>query len=345
MSVRAVTLADVALRAGVSQATASRVLNGSERVVGVEYQQRVMEAASELNYRPNVHAQAVARGASSTVGLLVTDIADPYFSSIASGVMEVAEQRGLVVLLANTRRGPALEISYVEMLAAQRARALVVIGSRTNDRDLTERMAKAVEAFRSNGGRVACVSEDRLGTHTVLPRNRAGARDLAIALAALGHRRFAVLAGPAELLTARDRRIGFRAGLSAAGVDPGGVEVVHGALTRDGGYEAAARLLERDERPTCVFAVNDVMAVGAMAALRDHGVAVPGDISVAGFDDIETLRDIQPTLTTVRLPLVGMGVTAAEMVLDDGPPTPRVVRVRGDVVLRASTASPRAAEA
>jgi LacI family transcriptional regulator len=168
-------------------------------------------------------------------------------------------------------------------------------------------------------------------------QNRVGARDLARALAGLGHRRLAVLAGPPELLTARDRRVGFVEGLREAGVADE-VRIVPGAFTRDGGYAAAARLVADGLDVTCVFAVNDVMAVGAMAAFRDHGLAIPEDISVAGFDDIQTLRDLVPSLTTVGLPLEEMGEQAATLALDTEPGAgPRTLRVRGEVVLRAST--------
>ncbi len=148
---------------------------------------------------------------------------------------------------------------------------------------------------------------------TVEPDNRGGARRLACALVELGHRRFAVLCGPAGLLTARDRLEGFRQGLAEAG----GVaaDVVEGGFTRDGGHAVALELLGRGTASTCVFAVNDVMAVGAMAALRERGVPVPQAMSVAGFDDIATLRDTVPALTTVRLPLEEMGEQAARLTL------------------------------
>jgi LacI family transcriptional regulator len=331
-----VRLAEVAAQAGVSLSTASRVLNGS-RSVGEPLRGRVTAVAARLGYRANPHAQAIARGASNVVGLVVHDISDPYFSAIADGVMRQCEQRGLVVVMASTRRDPERELEYVATMCAQRARAVIIVGSRTNSRDRTSRLAKEIAGFTESGGQVACISQNRLGTHTVLVQNRAGARDLARALAGLGHRRLAVLGGPPELLTARDRQVGFVEGLREAGVtEP--IRTVPGPFTRDGGYAAAAELLADGLDVTCVFAVNDVMAVGAMAAFRDHGLAIPDDISVAGFDDIQTLRDLVPSLTTVGLPLEEMGEQAATLALDTEPGTaPRTLRVRGEVVLRAST--------
>src|SRR5918911_2165255 len=181
-------LTEVAARAGVSLATASRVLNGSERTVGEPHRTRVRTAARQLGYRANLHAQAIARGESNLVGLVVHDLADPYFSTIADGVMQQCEQRGLVVMLASTRRDPEREIEYMATLRAQRARAVVIVGSRTTDRDLTTRLAKEVAGYAESGGRVACVSQNRLGTNTVLVENRAGARELARELAQIGYR-------------------------------------------------------------------------------------------------------------------------------------------------------------
>jgi LacI family transcriptional regulator len=333
-----ITLADVARRAGVSLATASRVLNASTRQVNPDLRDRVLRSAAELGYIPNAHAQALARNTTNVLGLVVHDIADPYFSSIASGVMRIADQHGLITTLGSTFRDPEREVEYVTTLRSQRARAIVLVGSRFIDERLTERLATEITAYQVAGGRVACVSQQRLPADTIQPENRAGARSLAHELAQLGHVRHAVLAGPPNIVTARDRLTGFRQGLRAAGVDLDPAAVIEGPFTRDGGYEAASELLRKGLEVTSVFAVNDVMAVGAMAAFRDKGIDVPVDISVAGFDDIATLRDLVPRLTTVRLPLEKMGARAAGLALEtDAIPTPRLVRMRAEVVIREST--------
>jgi LacI family transcriptional regulator len=331
-----VTLDDVARLAGVSLATASRVLSNSPRAVRPELRERVIEAAARLSYTPNAHARALARSTSDVVGLVVHDIADPYFSSIAAGVTRVADEQGAMVVLGTTLRDPEREIEYVAMLRAQRARAIVLVGSRTTDREMTGRLAAELAAFRALGGRAACVSQPRLSIPTVHPDNRAGARRLARTLAELGHRRFVILGDPRILLTARERVEGFRAGLSESGCTA--EDVIEGAFTRDGGYGAVSELLRRGTEATCVFAVNDVMAVGAMAALRDQGADVPGDMSVAGFDDIATLRDTIPSLTTVRLPLEEMGEQAARLtLLPEKTTTARTFKAPGEIILRDST--------
>lgn len=336
-----VTLQDVARAAGVSLATASRVLNGTSQV-RADLRERVLATAAELSYTPNAHAQALASSSSKVIGVICHDVSDPYFASVARGVMRTAAEGGLLVMLASTFRDPAREVEYVAMLRAQRARAILLIGSGFEDRDWERSMAAELEPYARTGGRVAVVSRHRsLRVDTVLPQNRESAAALARALLDLGHRRFAVLTGPRSLTTVADRLAGFTEALAEAGVPLPAGHIVEESFTRDGGYAAALELLARDVRPTCVFAVTDVMAIGAMAALRDQGVDVPGELSLAGFDDIPIVRELTPPLTTVRLPLDEMGERVIRLALrEPAARRSRVERIAGEVVLRASTAPP-----
>ena len=352
-----VTLQDVADRAGVSLTTASRVVNEGSRRVGPRLAERVNRAVAELGYTANLQARAVATGQSTMIGVVVHDIADPYFSSIAGGLIEAAAARHLLVCIASTSATEAAEREYVALMRAQRARAVILVGSRSDDARAREALRAEIAAFTRSGGRAVAVGQDLLGVDTILPENAAGAEALAQAMVALGHRRFAVLAGPRGLLTARDRLDGFRAGLAAWSVPLEAARIVHGPFTRDGGYEAMSAVLaaaSSDRLPDCVFAVTDVMAMGALARLRAGGLQVPADIALAGFDDILTLRDVYPPLTTVRLPLKRMGEMAADLVLAEAPVAvsdlgvvasadmtadqqPRVIPVPGEVILREST--------
>jgi LacI family transcriptional regulator len=334
-----VTLAQVARAAGVSLATASRALNGSPgRTVGPVLAARVLAVASTLGYSVNANAQAMARGTTTTVGLIVHDIADPYAAAIASGVMAAAADRGLIVTVASTLSDPALELRHLQALHRQRATAVILAGSRFADGDVTDAAASAAAAIAAAGGHVAAIGQDRLGVNTLAVDNAGGAGRLARTLCALGYRRYAVLAGPEQLVTSEDRLSGFRAGLSSSGVDLPAENIIGAQFTRDGGYVAMTELLDRGLQVDAVFAVNDVMAVGAMAALREQGHQVPRDIALAGFDDIATLRDVEPPLTTVRIPLVEMGRQALDLAMDSDPAGGPVVRtVPGEVVVRAST--------
>ena len=331
-----VTLADVARAAEVSTATVSRVLNGS-RPVRSDLADRVRHAAGRLAYAPNAHAQALAGTSSRSVGVICHDVSDPYFAAIARGVLRVAAHNGLLVMLANTFRDPGREIEYVSMLRAQRAPAILLIGSGVEDRARQRALARELAPYQRDGGRVAVISRHHgLRVDSVLPENRGGAAALAGTLVAMGHRRFAVLTGPPVLTTVADRLAGFRDGLADAGVSLSPHDIVASAFTRDGGYQAMTELIDRGLDATCVFAVTDVMAIGAYAALRDRGLTVPDDVSVAGFDDIPVVRDLTPPLTTVALPLEELGEQAMRLALESRPGT-REVRLAGDVVVRAST--------
>jgi len=326
------TLYDVAREAGVSLATASRALNGSARVVKDEYRERVESAAARLGYTPNLSAQAVAKGASSTVALLVADIADPYFSSIAKGVMRAADGLGLAVTMAVTDRDAERELGLVRVLRGQRPRAIILAGSRFVDEADRATLVAELEAFVATGGRVALISQSELPFDTISIDNRGGSAALAGALVDLGYRGFAILAGPRNLVTATDR---FEAFASALPHPP--IAVVHGDFSRDAGYAGMLELIDGGlDGIDVVFAVNDVMATGALAALRDREIAVPERIAVAGFDDISLASDVTPSLTTVHVDLESAGSAAVGLALGTGD-TPTVTAVGATVVVRAST--------
>jgi LacI family transcriptional regulator len=338
----AVTLMDVARLAGVSQPTASRVLNGSARKPAPQVVEAVRKAAAELGYVPNAQAQALARSSTGLLGLVVHDIADPYFSTIAAGVQQVATANGRQMMMTSTFRSVTSEVEAVEAFIAHRTDAIIMVGSRWTTREAAaagERLAAGLGRYSKNGGRVSVIGQPLANapTHAVVPENREGAAALARALIEVGHREFVVLSGPHSLATAADRTAGFIDALAEQNLRP--LAVIPGEFTRDGGYNSARQILHSENSvPGCIFAVNDVMALGAMAALRDAGLGIPSDAYVAGFDDIPTLRDHRPGLTTVKIPLHEMGQRAAELALTG--PTGEVIveHVAGQVVLRESTA-------
>ncbi|MBE8519301.1 LacI family DNA-binding transcriptional regulator [Amycolatopsis sp. H6(2020)] len=329
------TLRDVATEAGVSAATASRALNGSTRNVSAEKLALVLRAAEKLGYAPNLSAQATARGSTKTVALIVHDIADPYFSSIAAGAIEGAEAAGLTVTMAVTDRSPDRELEIVSTLRGHRPHAIILAGSRIGDEQ--DALVGELRAYEAAGGRVAVVSQPGLPYGTVTVDNRRGAEELATALVAYGYRRFAVLRGPDALRTSRDRAEGFVASLSRAGIEVAGRFVVKTDFTEDGGHAAMTGLLDRGlDGVELVFAVNDVMAIGAMRALRDAGLVPGRDLAVAGFDDISAATDVDPALTTVGVPMRAMGLRAIDLALS-GRDRSEVVWLPTTVVLRTST--------
>ncbi|GAA2094983.1 LacI family DNA-binding transcriptional regulator [Microlunatus panaciterrae] len=334
-----VTLHDVAREAGVSLATASRAINGSDRKVKEEYRSRVLAAAAKLHYKPNRAAQAVARGSTLTVGLLVGDISDPYFSTIAAGVVNGAEQAGLIVTMAATERDTTRELDLVRAMTGQRPKVLIIAGSRFTDDPHREELVAELTDFEATGGRVVMISQAEMPFDTVLLDNRDGARRLAEELVALGYRRFAILTSQPTLLTSRDRLDGFLAGLAAHGLTVAPERIVETEFTRDGGYTAASRLAaEGLDDVELIFAVNDVMAVGALSALRESGLVPGTGIAVAGYDDIPTVRDVTPALSTVHIPLYDVGLRAIELATsprDSAEPVHSTVQ--STVVLRGST--------
>ncbi|GHD06907.1 LacI family DNA-binding transcriptional regulator [Zhihengliuella salsuginis] len=333
----AVRLADVAKEAGVSQATASRVLNGSKRKPSEEIADRVRSAAERLGYFPNAQAQALARSTAGLVGLIVHDIADPYFSSIARGVQHGLDGTGVQLLLSSTGRDPDVELGAVRSFLSHRTDAILLAGSRGMSGD--DELAAALTRYQENGGKVVMIGQPLALAGGIQLDNQGAAAELAQELLKLGHRRFAVLSGDQSLATARDRVSGFVEKLESSGIAP--VVVREGAFTRDGGYLEMADLLRSNDLDlesgqVCVFCANDVMALGAMTAIRESGLRVPEDVAVAGFDDIPTLGDLVPSVTTVRLPLEEIGRMAGEFVLADGDDQRRFV-VSGHPVLREST--------
>ncbi|MGN9841143.1 LacI family DNA-binding transcriptional regulator [Nonomuraea sp. H19] len=329
------TLHDVAREAGVSIATASRALNGSARNVRSENASRVRAAAAKLGYEPHLSAQAIAKGSTRTVALVVGDVADPYFSSIAAGVTQAAEAAQLIVTMAVAEGPPERELEIVKTLRGQRPRVIIVAGSRIEGASTRDALVEELAEYRTAGGRVVMISQRDLPFSTVTIDNHDGAGRLALALAEAGYRRFAIFHAPAEIRTSRDRHDGFLAALRSRGVpDPVAIET---GFTRAGGYDAARRLVERGfEDVEAVFAVNDVMAIGAMTAFRDAGVIPGKDLGVAGFDDIGSAVDVVPALTSVAVPLREAGLAAMRLALSEEDGTPDVC-LPADVVLREST--------
>lgn len=332
------TLHDVAREAGVSLATASRALNGSTRTVNESYRRRVQDAALRLNYTPNLSAQAVARGLSATISLLVSDIADPYFSSIAAGAIRAADEQRIATTMAVTHRDAERELELVRVLRGQRPRAIILTGSRWDGVVSQHRLAEELAAYESTGGRVVLVSQRTLPFATVQLGNAAGARELARALVGAGYRSFAVIAGDDRLLTSRERLSGFADGLAEHGIAIHPSNIVRAEFTRDGGRDGAERLLAQGLGGIeLVFAVSDVMAIGAMSAFRAAGLSLPEDIAVAGYDDIATSRDVTPALTTVAVPLEAVGEHAVRLALDPATGPDTTEHIGATVLLREST--------
>ena len=334
-------LQDVAEAAGVSIATASRSLSGASGV-SEPVAERVRDVARSLGYVANVHARSLAGGPSRSVGLMVHEIGDPYFSEIASGVLGVGSREGLTVQICHTGRDPERELEQLRMLIANRVGAIIVAGSGFVDPAVQSAARTELQAFRSAGGRVAVIGRHHLGVDAVLPNNTEGARSVAQHLLDLGHRRIAIATGSQLLTTVADRLVGVRAAFEAAGLDPSAAPVLEAEFTRAGGKVAAERVLAEHPDTTAVLALNDDMAIGILSVLRARGIAVPGRMSVTGFDDVAVAGDLSPSLTTVRLPMAQMGEQALLLALKEPGSRPRRRLVDAELVVRDSTGRPPA---
>lgn len=335
-----VRLVDVAERAGVSIATASRALSGSNGV-SEAVAEKVRQVALELGYVVNIHARSLAGGATASIGLIVHEIGDPYFSEIASGVLGVATERGLTVQICHAGRDPDNELVQIRALIANRVVAIVVAGSGFVDPRAQSRAKEELNSFQRNGGRVAVIGRHHLHADAVLPDNVAGGRSIAEHVLSLGHRRIALATGSLGLTTIADRIAGIEEALVEVGMALEDVLVVEAAFTREGGKVAAAEIFRARPRTTAVIALNDDMAIGVLSALRARGVSVPGEVSVAGFDDIPVAEDLSPSLTTVHLPMSEMGAQALSLALKPPAARPRRRTTGHTLVVRDSTAPAR----
>jgi LacI family transcriptional regulator len=329
-------LIDVATAAGVSIATASRALAGTAGVSPTVAEQ-VRRVAADLGYVTNMHARSLAGGTTSTIGLVVHEIGDPYFSEIASGVLRVASEEELTVQICHTGRDPGTELRQVRNLVANRVGAILIAGSGFVDAEVEAPVRDELERYTRSGGRVAVIGRHHLRADTVQPDNTEGGRLIAEHVLGLGHRRLAVLSGSVGLTTVADRLVGVHEAMRDAGVDPDEVPVVEEEFTRDGGRAGAARILGEHPGTTAVLALNDDMAIGCLSELRRARISVPGRMTVTGFDDVAVAGDLAPGLTTIRLPMSDMGARALALALKEPGSRPRKQRVRAELVVRGSS--------
>ncbi len=332
---------DVADYANVSVSTVSYVLNDTGPV-SADRRARILNAVRELNYIPNESARNLKRRSASTIGLVIPDLTNQFFSLLASGVAHAAAARDMLVVLCSAENTEEAESGNARLLRSQRVDGVVYLtGFLESPTSLLELQSL---------GPVVLVDERVPGADlpAVLADGRRGAREVAAHVVALGHKRFACLAGPTALWTAEQRLAGYREALALGGLDPDTMAVRIGDYRMESGFKLAEEVLDvpLHERPTALFCANDMMAIGALEYCRTHGLSVPHDVSVVGFDDVPMAPLLSPRLTTVRQPAREMGMHAAELLLDlvNGsvkPDMPETFPV--EVIVRESTAEPRSA--
>ncbi len=337
------SITEVARLAGVSVATASRVVSSADYPVHAATRERVLEAARTLDYVPNALARGLHTRQVPVVGVLVHDVTDPYFAEIVRGVEDVASPAGYLVVTCSSERDADRERSYVRLLRSMRAAVVIFAGSGLDDPALNEDLGRHVAGMQAYGAAVVHLSPHALGEPEIGVDNAGGIAAMVRALVGLGHRRIAFLEGPPSLYVARERLAGYRRGLADAGIEFDERLVVRTTFDHDGGVQAVDALMAGDAEFTAISCANDLLALGALQRLDELGIAVPSDVSVCGFDDIPMAGRTAPSLSTVRLALreIGrLGFLYADRVLAGERPERREVPT--EVVLRGSTAPPPA---
>jgi LacI family transcriptional regulator len=303
------TIREVADHAGVSIATVSRVFSGGARVTE-EVARRVRDAGRLLNYQPNRVARNLRVRCSRTVGVVVPDIENPFYTSVIGGIEEVLQASAYTLLLANSNEDPRREQGNVRTFQAEGVAGILFAAS-GRDTSIYTRMAEA-------GIPLVAISRVPAGMKidTVSVANREGARTAVSHLARIGHRRIAFINGPAAISTAQERLRGYEEGLAAHRI-PLQRELIRFADFRQrGGYEAMLELIGLHKRPTALFAGSNLMTLGALQAIHERKLDIPRDIAVVGFDDLPWALSFNPPLTAVAQPAYEVGRTAAQLLLE-----------------------------
>jgi LacI family transcriptional regulator len=331
-----VSIKDVARHAGVSVGTVSNVIN-RPGAVSADIRARVTAVIGELGYVRSESARQLRAGHSRIMALLVLDMANPFFVDIARGAEQVARGAGLGVMLCNSSQSPSEEAEYLSLFAEQRVRGLLVTPADVNGGNIA--------AFRRHG--IPYVIVDRLISSdegcSVSVDDVVGGELAVRHLVRAGHTEIAYVSGPSSLAQCQDRYTGAAAAVAAAGLPASALtvlEVEHTNVTA--GRDAGSRLLGLPQRPTAVFCVNDLVALGVLQAMFAAGVRVPEEMSIVGYDDIEFAAAAAVPLTSVRQPAYRMGQTAAELLIeetvDDGAVhTHRRVVFQPELVVRGSS--------
>lgn len=334
------TIHDVARLAGVSPMTVSRVINNSGYIHKTT-RERVEQAIAELGYVPNALARSLRFKQTKTLALIITDITNPFFTTIARGVEDAASERGFSVIFCNTDESRDEEAEYLNVMVQKQVDGVLLVPAHSSP-DAVGFLQDRSIPFVVLDRRIPGVSVDMVRCDS-----EQGAYQLIEHLIELGHRRIVALSGPEAVMTAADRVEGYRRALTDHGLADA-ASAFFGEFTIDSGYTLARQALALTPQPTALFAANNFIAVGALRALREVGLSVPDDISVVAFDDLPESMLIDPFLTVVRQPAYEIGRRATALLLDrltaKAAAEPREIILPTELVVRRSSSAPRQKE-
>jgi DNA-binding LacI/PurR family transcriptional regulator len=335
---------DIARIAGVSLGTVSNVLNGTAGV-REPVRQRVMQAVQAAGYRPSQLARALRRDKTNMIGMIIPDITNPFFPAVVRGAEDQAFSNGYRLILCNTDNDHSKELAHLNELRTYLPAGLIVIPSSFSD------LTVQAKSYREGGAGVVCIDrlpKDWIGD-TVTADNQHGAYKATWHLIELGHTQLATITGPLHLTNSRERLKGFRQAAKEAKLQIAPEYVQEATFDKQGGALKTALLLRLIPRPTAIFAGNDMIALGVLAAIRDAGLRCPQDVSVMGFDDLELAEALNPALSSVSQSGYQLGSRAATILLErirgDTGPAKHIVletslKLRDSVISLASTRSP-----
>lgn len=304
------TIREVAKRAGVSPITVSRVINNYD-YVSAETRERVESVIEELGYVPNMLGQSLRFKQTMTLALVMTDITNPFWTTVARGVEDVAQANGYSIILCNTDESEDKQEQYLQMLLRRRIDGILLVPACSDD-------PKPVRAIQKQGIPVVLLDRQiaNVAADVVRADSETGAYQLTQHLLSLGHIQIALLTGPQTVSTAVDRANGYLRALAEAGLQDSAAHICWGEFTKDSGFEMANRALAVTPQPTALFAANNFIAFGALEALSKKGLHVPEDKALVTLDDMPPTFPIDSFLTIVSQPALEMGQQAAQLLLD-----------------------------
>lgn len=308
------TISDVARLAGVSKSTVSRVLNNNLRYIRPETIEQVRNSIEALGYQPSSVARSLVSKRTLSVGLLISDVGNPFYSEVIRGVEEIALQQNYNGFLCNTSYDHARGLKFVQSLVNKQVDGVLLMSSSVSDKWVNELARCRTPVVALDWHPTAPVNEGAVGVIGV--DFEAGIRQAVNHLIELGHRCFAHVSGPLGLHTSRARQQAFLRALENHGISSESVVTLEANLRLDGGRGALEHLALLPEPPTGVFAANDLTAIGLVWAAQQSGLLIPEDLSVIGLDDIQLAAEILPPLTTVAMPRSEIGQMAMEMLLE-----------------------------
>jgi len=334
-------LAAVAERAGVSLATASRVLTGSTHRVSRDLRERVLHAAELLDYVPNASARSLSVGMRKIVGVLLHDMVDSQSYDYIRALEDVADRAGWLIMLANAGRNIEKEFRYLRAFRAERVGAIILGGSGFDDDDYRAHLSRELSGYVKQGGRVVMSARHGLPFAEFAADTVGGAQAAIEHLLERGHRRIGIITGPRAMTGTADRLLGATRAFESYDVPWDDNLVVEGDFRRTSGLAGCERLLSRAPDLTAIFAMSDDMAFGVYEAATARGLRIPADLSVIGYNDVAMARVLSPPLTTVSYPTAELARGAIEACVGNVTLERSQVMVPTELIVRKSVAAPR----